>query len=86
MRRRRAGRAGKVNIFPDRENQKILAVIEKKYERRETGGGDAFRFAEERNKGMNNDRETKIEEIVRMLRNMDIRALRRVYFFLLGMI
>ena len=37
-------------------------------------------------KGMNNDRETKIEEIVRMLRRMDIRALRRVYFFLLGMI
>lgn len=36
--------------------------------------------------GMNNDRETKIEEIVRMLQNMDIRALRRVYFFLLGMI
>ena len=35
---------------------------------------------------MNNDKETKIEEIVRMLRNMDIRALRRVYFFLLGMI
>lgn len=37
-------------------------------------------------KGMNNDKETKIEEIVRMLRNMDIRAIRRVYFFLLGMI
>lgn len=37
-------------------------------------------------KGMNNDKETKIEEIVRMLRRMDIRALRRVYFFLLGMI
>lgn len=35
---------------------------------------------------MNNDRETKIEEIVRMMRHMDIRALRRVYFFLLGMI
>lgn len=45
-----------------------------------------FRFAEERNMGMNNDRETKIEEIVRMLRHMDIRALRRVYFFLMGMI
>lgn len=41
---------------------------------------------EERNKGMNNDRETKIEEIVRMMRHMDIRSLRRVYFFLLGMI
>lgn len=73
-------------MLPDCQNQKILAAIEKKYERRETGGDDAFRFAEERNKGMNNDRETKIEEIVRMLRNMDIRALRRVYFFLLGMI
>lgn len=35
---------------------------------------------------MNNDTETKIEEIVRMLRRMGIRALRRVYFFLLGMI
>ena len=35
--------------------------------------------------GMNNDRETKIEEIVRMLRRMDIRQLRRVYFFVLGM-
>ena len=76
----------KVSILPDCQNQKILAAIEKKYERRETGGDDAFRFAEERNKSMNNDRETKIEEIVRMLRNMDIRALRRVYFFLLGMI
>ena len=29
--------------------------------------------------------ETKIEEIVRMLRRMDIRQLRRVYFFVLGM-
>lgn len=29
--------------------------------------------------------ETKIEEIVRMLRRMDIRKLRRVYFFVLGM-
>lgn len=29
--------------------------------------------------------ETKIEEIVRMLRRMDIRRLRRVYFFVLEM-
>ena len=29
--------------------------------------------------------ETKIEEIVRMLRRMDIRQLRRVYFFVLWM-
>lgn len=29
--------------------------------------------------------ETKIKEIVRMLRRMDIRKLRRVYFFVLGM-
>lgn len=29
--------------------------------------------------------ETKIEEIVRMLRRMDIRRLRLVYFFVLGM-
>ena len=29
--------------------------------------------------------ETKIEEIVRMLRRMDIRQLRKVYFFVLGM-
>ena len=29
--------------------------------------------------------ETKIEEIVRMLRRMDIRQLRRGYFFVLGM-
>lgn len=29
--------------------------------------------------------ETKIEEIVRMLRRMDIRQLRRVYFFVQGM-
>lgn len=29
--------------------------------------------------------ETKIEEIVRMLRRMDIRQLRRVYFFVLEM-
>ena len=29
--------------------------------------------------------ETKIKEIVRMLRRMDIRQLRRVYFFVLEM-
>lgn len=35
---------------------------------------------------MNSDKQTKIEEIVRMLRRVDLRTLRLVYFYLLGMV
>ena len=35
---------------------------------------------------MNSDKQTKIEEIVRMLCRVDVRTLRLVYFYLLEMV